>query len=143
MIWKYLGVFLLATVKFLFTPFLAFKTIPEGNWLYTYIAICSGGIIGVTFFYYSAEYFMKRHADKTKKSDKTKKKFTKINKSIIKVKQRVGIYGLAILTPLLISIPAGSIISAKFYRHKKSTIVILYAGVLVIGAILTFIAYLF
>jgi Na+/melibiose symporter-like transporter len=142
MIWKYLGVLFFASIKFLFSPFSALLI--EGNtWYYTYFSICTGGIIGVTFFYFSAGYFMERHAQKMLKSTKVKKKFTKTNKAIIRIKQKVGIIGLAILTPLILSIPIGSIISAKFYRHEKSTIFILYAGVLVVGAILTSIAYLF
>ena len=142
MIWAYLGIFLIATVKFLFSPFSAL-IISGGTWYYTYIAVCSGGITGITFFYFASGFFMERHAKKMRNSNKVKKKFTKTNKSIIKIKNKVGIIGIAILTPLLISIPIGSIISAKFFRHQKSTIFILYSGVIVIGGILTTIAYIF
>jgi len=142
MIWKYFLVGLFASVKFLFAPFSALAI--EGNtWQLTYLFVCSGGILGVTFFYYSASFLMERAAKKRLKSTVVKKKFTKVNKAIIKVKHTVGIYGLALLAPLIISIPVGTIISAKFFHHKRSAIFILYGGVLVVGAFLTTLIYAF
>ena len=117
------------------------KAIPEGNWLLTYIFVTAGGIVGATFFYYFASYFMKRAAKKN--ALKPKKKFTRTNKIIVRMKDKIGVFGLAILTATIISIPIGSIITAKFYRHEKKTIFILYGTIAVIAAILTFAAYVF
>ncbi|MGB1039946.1 MAG: hypothetical protein ACPGVD_03660 [Flavobacteriales bacterium] len=141
MIWKYLGFFLLSSVKFIFSPFLAKAAIPEGSWLLTFLFVSGGGIAGATFFYYSASYFLKRAAKKT--ALKSRKKFTRTNRLIIRTKHKVGVYGLAFLTASFISIPIGSIILAKFYRHEKSTIYILYGTISLIAFILTSFAYIY
>ena len=65
---------------------------------------------------------------------------TKTNKTIIKVKHLFGIWGLAFLTATFISIPIGSIICAKFYHHKKSSIFIIYLFVLINALLLSFLA---
>ena len=139
MIWKYLGFFFLATVKFIFTPFLAKKAIPEGSWLLTFITVAAGGIAGVSFFYFTASYFMKRAAKRN--ALKPRKKFTRTNRLIIKTKHKLGVYGLVFLTATFISIPIGSIITAKFYRHEKSTIYVLYTAIILIALLLSSIAY--
>ena len=43
---------------------------------------------------------------------KVKKKFTRINKLIVRIKLRIGIYGIAFWAPLFLSIPIGSAVVA-------------------------------
>ena len=52
---------------------------------------------------------------------KRKKPFTLFNKSIVWIKRNIGIYGITFLAPLLLSIPVGSIVCAKFYGKQKQT----------------------
>ena len=53
-----------------------------------------------------------------------------------------GIKGIAILTPMFISIPLGSIITAKFFTHKKwaypSLLLAVVFWALVIGGLASF-----
>ena len=60
-----------------------------------------------------------------------------MNKTIIKTKTNIGMVGLALLAASFISIPLGSIALAKFYRHKKSTIFILYSAIILSASIFT------
>jgi hypothetical protein len=66
-----------------------------------------------------------------------------MNKLIINTKTKIGVVGLALLAASFISIPLGSIVLAKFYRHKKSTIITLYSAILLSGAICTGVTYYF
>ena len=147
---SYLVVFFFGITKFLLSPFIGINgfglTIFE-----TYITVSLGGLFGATIFFNLGTKLIERnHKKKLKKRAKLiaerkplPKIMTKTNKTIIKVKQTLGIWGLAILTTIFLSIPVGSIICAKFYHHKKSSIFIIYFFILLNALILSFIANLF
>lgn len=142
MLWKYIGIALFATVKFIFSP-LAATAIDNHTWYYTYIAVCLGGLLSSTFFYFFSVEIINKNQSRRLRKGIIKKKFTRINKLIITAKMKVGVVGLSLLTASFISIPLGSIVLAKFYRHKKSTVVILYSAILFSGAICTGVTYYF
>jgi hypothetical protein len=62
MLWKYIGIALLATVKFIFSPWAAF-TIDNHTWYFTYIAVCLGGLISATFFYFFSVQIIERNVE--------------------------------------------------------------------------------
>ena len=74
---------------------------------------------------------------------KPKKNFTRMNKFIVKIKRSVGQVGVCFWAPFFLSIPIGSIISAKFYGHSKKTYPLIVLGIFINGSITTGIAYLF
>src|SRR5438067_88197 len=51
-----------------------------------------------------------------------KRKFTKGNRRIIKIKHYFGITGIAVLAPLIMSIPLGSFLAIRFFGHRNKTI---------------------
>ncbi len=61
------------------------------------------------------QYFRSHHHPKV---------FTKGNRRIIKVKRRFGIWGIAIVTQLGISMPVGTFIAERFYKDKKKVILV-------------------
>jgi hypothetical protein len=151
MMWgSLISLFLLSTVKFMFTPLggpglgLSFFE--------TYFACVSGGVVGSGFFYFSGGYFIKRTekkrqdlVDKRIKQGielKTRKKFSRINKFIIKIKMSIGIIGISFWAPFLLSIPVGSIVTAKFYGHKKKTYPLIVIGIFLNALVTTGLAYL-
>ena len=68
------------------------------------------------------------------------KMMTRMNKLIIKTKHLFGVWGIAFLTASILSIPIGSIICEKFYRHKKSTIFIVFLFVIINSLLLSLLA---
>lgn len=102
------------------------------TFLETFLATLSGGWFAALLFYFTSEYFMKKEREKRLKkykraaqkgkTIKQKKTFTRFNKTIVKIKSNVGIYLLCWLVPLFLSVPLGTIICAKFYKHDKRTI---------------------
>jgi len=143
------SVFLVATFKFLFSPFAG---IPLGlDFLTTYFAAISGASLSSLFFYFGAEFLMevtrKNKLKKEKAAEengiqlKPKKKFTRGNKITIKLKRTFGKIGLCFLAPSLLSIPVGTIIVAKFYGKEKDTFLWVFIGILLSGLITTSLAY--
>ena len=49
------------------------------------------------------------------------KNFKRRNKWVVKIKKTMGVKGVAVLFPLFLSIPLGSIIAAKFFGRLKAT----------------------
>jgi len=82
------------------------------------------GFTGITTFYFLSDYFMRRTLRRRIKREKSgkakpKKTFTRVNKFLVRSKRSLGMIGLALITPTGISIPIGSIIMAKFYKHSR------------------------
>lgn len=103
---------------------------------------CAGGITGIIIFTYVSAAFLKWiHRIKVKyfKSHQHPKIFTKTNRRIIKVKQRFGLWGIAFVTPIGLSIPLGAFIAERFYKDKKKVMLALSAGVLFWNATIYFI----
>lgn len=143
------GVFLIATVKFMFSTFggpafgLAFYE--------TFLAAFAGGSISAAFFYFASDKFMEYTHNKKMAKEKElltkgvlvphKKKFTKTNRIIIGMKMKLGIYGICFWVPFFFSVPLGSIIVAKFYGKQSQTYPLIVLGMAINAAITTFITY--
>ena len=135
--YAYIVVFLTASTKFLLSAFIGingFKLQP----LETFIIISLGGIAGTIVFYSMANKLMinsqKKRVRKMAKlvaEGKPLPKFmTKTNKIIVKTKHTFGLWGLAFLTASILSIPIGSVICAKFYKHNKYTPLLIFIFVI-------------
>lgn len=126
MSWKVASsVFFLSMIKFMFAPFTGVGL--SLSLFQTAIVCFCGAALSSCFFYFSSKYFMERarlkklNATPAPKNMASALRKRKINKVIVKVKKSLGIYGLCYLAPLLLSIPVGTIICAKFYNHKSKT----------------------
>ena len=150
--WIVLGtLFLISMIKFMFAPFGG--KIANLNFIETYISCCAGAILSAAIFYFSANYFMRKAVEKNAKIrqdliDKglpvpVKKRFTRVNKTVVKMKLSIGIIGVSFWAPFFLSIPLGSIITAKFYGHHKKTFLLIVLGIFFNGLITTGITYLF
>lgn len=139
---KLASVFIFATFKFMFTPILGFQYGLTS--IETYLGTVSGGMLSASIFYFSASYFMKRtQRRRAEGKGKSKKIFTRTNKTIIKVKQGLGIYGTCFLVPLFLSLPIGCIITAKFFKHDKRTFPLITIAIFFNAFVITSLTYLF
>ena len=146
-----IALFGIATFKFLFAPFGG--KIAGLTFIETYVSCCSGAILSAAIFYFLANYFIKKSIEKNAKIRQdfldqglpvpVKKRFTRMNKGVIRMKRSIGIIGIAFWAPFFLSIPLGSIITAKFYGHNKNTFLLIMAGIFLNGLITTGITYLF
>jgi len=94
-----------------------------------------GGLAGILFFHYLFEklIIIWRHYTKNrsfrllpnKGAKKEKKIFTKRNRRIVRLKSKYGLAGIAILTPLIFSIPLGTFLVTRYFSHQKMKLVYL------------------
>ena len=135
-------VFFLATVKFMFAPFTGYA-IGLPFWE-TFLASSTGGILSATFFYYFSELVLKIAQKRKQNSNKqsSKRKFTRTNRGIIKVKQTLGIYGICFWAPFFLSVPIGSVIVAKFYGKLAITFPLVVVGMFLNALLMSGLAYL-
>ena len=131
---KIIGLMGLSSVKFFFAP--STTLIAGYSFLETLAITISGGIIGIIVFFYFGE-FMKALYAKMRPNKSEKKKFSKTSRRIVTIKGKYGLIGLAILTPIMISIPIGSLIAARYFDHDKKTIPYLLISVIGWSIILT------
>ena len=135
--WVYASFALFSTWKFMFTPMAG----PSAglSFLETFFACVIGGYVSVSIFYFGSNYFMERNrliqVKKAKKRSakgkklKEKRTFNKTNRSIVKFKKNTGFITMCWLFPLFLSLPLGSIVTAKFYKHRRSTFLVIMLGV--------------
>ena len=141
--------FLGSTIKFLFTPFAGPKS--QLTFWETYLSCVAGAIFSAAIFYFASEFFLKRAHKKKLELIRLaqlnnipmvhKKKFTRTNKFIVRIKTRLGIYGISLFAPLILSVPLGSIVAAKFYGKEKKTFPLIVLGMIINGLIITGLAY--
>jgi len=156
---KLLIVFVLSSVKFLLAPPLSFGM--GLGYLETLVTTSAGGIMGVFLFYYLSrglirlyDRFIRKYvhngihwiagklnfghlAEKYFPIARKKKVFTLTNRLIIKIRNKYGFIGIVILTPVLLSIPLGSFLAARFYPRKQFTVLYLSASVILWSLIMS------
>lgn len=142
---KFISVFVLSATKFLFAPTLALKL--GFNFWETILILITGGITGVTFFYFLGTVIgnwiekinFKIRQKKIKKGIKTKNKriITPYKRKIVRIKRRFGLIGIAIVTPCIISIPVGSVLASRFFNNHFKTLSAIYISVVLWAFILT------
>lgn len=100
----------------------------------TLIYTNTGGILGIFIFTFFSDFLIKiwdkYWPEKLKLNRKTGKIFTKRNRWYVKIKLRYGLFGLVILTPVILSIPIGSFLIVKYYGIKKINIIYMIAGII-------------
>ena len=84
-----------------------------------------GGLIGVYFFAFLSDklivWWQLTFGNKKKKhrpNSQPKAIFTKRNRRIIRIKQKYGLIGIALITPLLLSIPLGTFLMVRYYSRS-------------------------
>lgn len=115
---------ILSGVKFLFAvlPLLAQS---HREWYWDLLIVATGGVLGVFAFTYLgafiSKYLSRYHFFKIK--------YPKL-KRFIQIKNTYGLIGIALLSPIIISIPVGCIISASFEHNKHKILTYQIASVL-------------
>lgn len=147
----YLTFAFFSTFKFMFTPLAG--PLAGLNFIETYISCLVGGLTSVSLFYYLGntisavnQRILAKRIEKALNKNRTvklRKRFTKTNRSIIKLKNKLNFFMACWLIPLFFSLPIGSIVIAKFYRHKKEAFLYIVIGVILNCTAITTGTYLF
>lgn len=150
-IFKLLIVFALSSVKFILAPPLSFGM--GLNYFQTIISTSLGGILGVVLFFYLSRSIISLYdvycrpavhriihliaiklnllhlAEQYFPIKRRIRVFTYTNRLIVKIRRKYGFVGIVALTPVLLSIPLGSFLVARFYPKKKYVVLYLSASV--------------
>lgn len=130
-IWKFISAALACTISLSKIGIPTVIAIYKYNYVLALLSSCTGAIFGsVVFTYLFAGILKWWEGLKTGmfSSKHPKKIFTKGNRRIIRIKQRFGLTGIAILTPIFLSIPIGAFLAERFYKDKKKVILYLSAS---------------
>ena len=108
----------------------------EFSFLETILWTNVGGTAGIYFFAYLSEKllawwkrtFRRSYRNIPPDEQKVKKVFTRRNRRIVRVKQKYGLIGIALITPLLLSIPVGVFLVVRYYRSSKTKFLYLIAA---------------
>ena len=133
-----LGIFWLSAIKFglagvpaaVFAKFSFFKAITVTS---------TGGFAGTILFTYLGDWIihkLKRIYEKYNKNKKPKKKFTRTNRMIVWIKIKFGLAGLAIITPLIISIPVGCFVAVRYFPEKSKVLTYMFISIFVQSIVL-------
>jgi hypothetical protein len=91
-----------------------------------------GGLAGIYFFAFLSRKLIawwKKMFRKSKwyiqKDQRVKKVFTRKNRRIVRIKQKYGLFGIALITPLLLSIPVGVFLVVRYYKSSSTKFIYL------------------
>ena len=113
-------------------PISAFKY--DFNFLQTLLFSVIGGIVGVLLFSILSNKINSLFPKKKRVEGKKRG-----IKEIISIKtaRKYGLIGIAVVTPILLSIPIGTLLALRFFPEKKKTIPILISAVVAWSLILS------
>ena len=111
---KYISVIAISMLKFAGGPLtgLALKL----TWVEAAVCSVVGMMLTVTLVTFSGD-FLRRFFQKTKP-----KRFTKMTRFGVKIRQKFGLSGIALLTPILFTPPIGAALSVAFRYDKRAII---------------------
>ena len=137
---------LLASVKYALTFPLAVYEF-RFSFFETVLWLNVGGILGVYFFGYLSDGALRlwnklfrnrlRNLKSSYKKKKNKKVFTRRKRRIVHIKQRYGLTGIVITTPVLLSIPVGVFLVVRYYRLNRLKFLYLVASNIIWSIIYT------
>ena len=91
-----------------------------------------GGILGAVISFYFSGFLIKMWnkywPENLKFHRKESKIFSRRNRRFVYIKMKYGLPGIVILSPVILSIPLGAFLAAKYYGNRVKNIVWLIAG---------------
>ncbi len=153
---KITQVFFLAMIKYFYAPLYG-VAIGMGFWE-NFLSLISGGVLAFTVYYFFSDLVLlySRHLNplfikvipaswhhaylrrKVKRRIKRRgrKKFTRRTKFMVKLRRNYGMWGIILLTPVLLSLPIGAFLLRKYYRDNSTALPFMITSIIVEGFIL-------
>lgn len=103
----------------------------------TLIYTNTGGILGTIIFLNFSKLLIRTWKKYFPVRSKRRKIFTPANRKFVKVKMKYGLPGIVILSPVLLSIPVGAFLAAKYYGSGKKVFSLLVAGQIIWSVVFT------
>jgi hypothetical protein len=152
---KLLNVSFVASIKYFWsTPYAYLLKL---NTWESLLCIEIGGILGFLLYYYFFRFLLAElkllwpvvyrftpvifkvrfelWRDRRRKRQVMMKKFTKKNKFIVNIRRRYGMWGIIVLSPVILSIPVGALLGTKYFPNRHSFIPYMILSISVWGII--------
>lgn len=143
-VWEIISVILLSAIKFSIggVPLAIFY---KFSFIKAVTTTSVGGILGVFTFSFISEWIINASKKilKRRQENRIKKIFTWKNKIIVWVKNKMGLIGLAILTPTLLSLPLGLFLAVRYFKDRNKIIIYMSISVFTCSVILASLKFLF
>lgn len=140
--WIIVSVFLLSSIK-LVAGGIPLAIALSFSFLETIVITTAGAVLGMVGFTYMSDWAIRKWKEIFPKKNHSKRRFTRRNKAIVYIKNRYGLIGIALLTPLFLSIPVGSFLAVRYYRDKQKIIVYMVGSIFLWSASLSTVGFLF
>lgn len=127
--WSQIAViFLLSVFKYGFGLFTAVNS-SVGFWQ-SILTNLLGGAIGVWLFTYFGGYIRDVYL-RWKYKNKPPKKFTRWNRFQIMLKDKFGLVGIAIFSPIILTIPVGVFLALQITSNRRKIFFFIYGGCII------------
>jgi len=153
---KITQVFFLAMIKYFYAPLYG-VAIGMGFWE-NFFTLITGGTLAFTIYYYFSDLVIiyshhispylvkltpvkwqlasKRRKARRRMKRKNRRKFTWSTKFVVKLRRGYGMWGIILLTPVLLSLPIGAFLLRKYYREDRLSFPLMITSIVVEGFIL-------
>ena len=137
---KFITLYLSSAFKFLVFIPIAIQVF-QFNFLEAMCFSMASGMSGVMVTLYLSKYIFEaydwlKHKITGKRHKPKRKVFTPNKRRLVKFKNTYGLVGISLITPTLLSIPVGTLIAARLYRHDRRHVYIYMAGSLAIWSLI-------
>lgn len=123
--------FLWSPFKFMFGVATAFLTPGLNPWLG--LAITAGGaMLGVFIYVYAGEWLLEKWLARKKQH----RVFTRASRRLVRLRKSGGLWGVALLTPVLLSIPVGCILAITMEHHRMRIVRMMLVSILAWGILI-------
>jgi uncharacterized membrane protein len=132
-----ISVFFVSCVKF----FLAIPLAHQYDFSFweTFLLSCFGGLVGVLIFARFRKVVLKIYYRFFPYKPKNQRKESLKRTLILSTARKYGLFGIAFLTPVFLSIPIGTFVALHFFPNQKKTLPVLFASVMGWSFLLTLI----
>ncbi|MGI8893367.1 MAG: small multi-drug export protein [Bacteroidia bacterium] len=134
---------LVSSVKFLAGPPIAYYgELYQFSFLEANLYCITGGVLGVMFFMFLSTHIV-RFFNSIKlfffksRSHKPVKIFSKRSRRLVKFWKSYGLMGIALITPIILSIPIGTFIAIRLYPNKKKIFLLMFCSIVLWSIIIT------
>lgn len=130
---KIIALILTSAIKFFLAP--TASIIAGYSFGETLAITIFGGILGFLVFFKFGSFIRDLYAKIFKPNRRLV--FSKRNRFLVNIKSKYGIYGLALLSPSVLSIPVGAFIASIYYQKDKRTIPVFVLSIVIWSLLLT------
>lgn len=133
---NYLILIVVASTKFALTPLVSLPM--NISKIELFFTMLFGGLLGYFLFFYFSEYLINRFESfKLKRKSRERRVFSKKNRMIIGIVRKRGLILLALIAPILLSIPVGAFLAARYFTNKLKVNIVMISAIVLWSIIYT------